>query len=255
MFFFLSKTLNYLVMPLTLITACLMLAVFVRHKAWKKRLAITGGVMLLFFSNDFIANEFMRAWEVKTRPYAEMSTYKLGVVLTGTIIPLLEPDDRVYFQKGADRVVHTVQLYKLGLIEKILVSGGSGRLIDIQEREADKFREVMMVMGVPDSVIILESKTRNTHESAVVVKHMIDSLGYESKDCLLITSAFHMRRSLACYRKVGLPVADFSTDFYAHPRNYHIDSFLLPQIDALLIWHKLVKEWVGLFAYKVAGYV
>lgn len=211
--------------------------------------------LLLFFSNEFIANELMKAWEVDTPAFSSMRKYKLGIVLTGTVIPQLKPDDRVYFQKGADRVVHTVQLYKLGLIDRILVSGGSGRLIGIKEREADRFKEVMILMGVPDSVILLENQTRNTHESASAVKNILRDLGYRSDDCLLITSAFHMRRSLACYRKVGLPLDSFSADFYAHQGKYYPDAFFIPKLDAIVIWHKLVKEWAGLTAYWMAGYV
>lgn len=255
MFFILSKTLNYLVMPLTIITGCLLVAFFLRDKIWRRRLLAAGIVLLFFFTNEFIANEVMKRWEVQTRAYVSMPRYKVGIVLTGALIPQLEPNDRVYFGKGADRVVHTVQLYKLGLIETILVSGGSGRLVDIKEREADGFREAMVLMGVPDSVIIVENQTRNTHESAVAVKEILEGLKYRSDECVLITSAFHMRRSLACYEKVGLPVDAFSTDFYAHQGAYYPDAFLVPKLDALVIWHKLVKEWVGLVAYWMAGYV
>jgi uncharacterized SAM-binding protein YcdF (DUF218 family) len=255
MFFFLSKTLNYLVMPLTIICALLLISRLVRPNVWRKTLLLTGIVLLFLFSNEFIANELMKAWEVEAKPYSEMRRYKLGIVLTGAVMPQLKPDDRVFFQKGADRVVHTVQLYKLGRIEKILVSGGSGRLIDIQEREADRFKEVMVLMGVPASAILLENQTRNTHESAQEVARILPDLGYTSNECLLITSAFHMRRSLACYRKVGLPLDAFSTDFYAHAGIYYLDSFFLPKIEALIIWHKLVREWVGFVAYWIAGYV
>lgn len=255
MFFFLSKTLNYLVMPLTIITGCLVVAFFLKDRTMRRRLLAAGIVLLFFFTNEFIANEVMKRWEVQTRPYASMPRYKVGIVLTGALIPQLEPNDRVYFGKGADRVVHTVQLYKLGLIEKILVSGGSSRLINIKEREADRFREAMVLMGVPDSVIMVENQTRNTHESAGAVKKILEDLEYRRDECLLITSAFHMRRSLACYEKVGLPVDNFSTDFYAHHGPYYPDAFLIPKLEALVIWHKLVKEWVGLVAYWMAGYV
>ncbi len=255
MFFVLSKTLNYLTTPLTFICACLLLSLFIRHQAWKRRLRIGGIAMLLFFSNEFIANEVMRAWEIDPVAYQDMHRYKVGIVLTGAVIPLLEPHDRVYFQRGADRVVHTVQLYKLGLIDKILVSGGSGRLIDIHEREADQFRDVMVLMGVPDSVIFVEDRTRNTHESAIAVKKILEDHGYASRDCLLITSAFHMRRSLACYQKAGLPMDTFTTDFYAHRRTWYPDNFLFPKVEAMVIWHKLVREWVGFIAYWMAGYV
>jgi uncharacterized SAM-binding protein YcdF (DUF218 family) len=255
MLFFLSKTLTYLVMPLTIIMLLFLFSAIVRHAVWKRRLMVGGLLLFFIFTNDFVANELMKAWEVETRSYGSMRKYKLGIVLTGTVIPQLVPDDRVYFNRGADRVVHTVQLYKLGLIERILVSGGSGRLIDIGEREADKFKEAMMLMGVPDSAILLENQTRNTHESAVEVNKILKEAGLRRNDCLLITSAFHMRRSLACYEKVGLPMDTFTTDFYAHNGTYYLDAFLLPKIDALIIWHKLMREWVGFLAYWMAGYV
>ena len=152
-------------------------------------------------------------------------------------------------------MIHTVQLYKLGLIEKILVSGGSGRLIDINEREANRFKEVMVLMGVPDSAIFLENATRNTHESAVAVKRIVSDFAYSSDQCLLITSAFHMRRSLACYKKAGLRPDFFATDFYGQIQPYYFDAFVVPKLDAFIIWHKLVREWVGFAAYWLAGYV
>lgn len=255
MFFILSKTLNYLVMPLIILTGLLLLSRLIKPERWRRRLFWTGMALLLIFSNEFISNELMKSWEVETKPYSTMKRYKLGIVLTGTVIPQLKPDDRVYLGRGADRIVHTVQLYKLGLIENILVSGGSGRIVDIGEREANKFREVMVLMGVPDSVILLENETRNTHESAREVKKILTGLGYSTDQCLLITSAFHMRRSLACYKKVGLGMDTFSTDFYAHHGRYYPDAFFVPKVDALIAWNKLVKEWVGFIAYWVAGYI
>lgn len=255
MFFFLSKTLNYLVMPLTIVVVLLLASRLLRSALWRRRLLWAGVILLLFFTNEFVANEIMKRWEVDGRAFNSMHKYKLGIVLTGAAIPELKPDDRVYFGKGVDRVVHTVQLYKLGLIDKILVSGGSGRLIDIGEREADRVRDVMVLMGVPDSVIMIEDWTRNTHESAIEVKKLLNEQGYSSSECLLITSAFHMRRSLACYRNVGLTPDDFSTDFYAHQSVYYPDAFFVPKLDALIIWHKLVREWVGFAAYWIAGYV
>lgn len=255
MFFILSKTLNYMVMPLTMIVLCWLLSFIVRNKLWRRRLRAGGLVLLLFFSNEFLANEVMKAWEIDGRAYKTLDRYKLGIVLTGAVIPQVQPDDRVYFNKGVDRVIHTVQLYKLGLVEKILVSGGSGRIVDISEREADRFKEVMVLMGVPDSVIVLENATRNTHESAVAVKRILADGKYSSGDCLLITSAFHMRRSLACYRKAGLQPDAFATDFYSQRQTYYVDAFIVPKLEALIIWHKLVREWVGFAAYWVAGYV
>lgn len=255
MFFILSKTVSFLAMPLTIIWLVWLVSVFIRNQRWKKICRWTAFGLFIFFTNDFIANEVMLLWEVKAVSYEELRPRELGIVLTGVTLSMREPNDRIYFAKGADRVTHTVQLYKLGLIKKILISGGTGSLVRVDEPEANKFRAVMLLMGVPDSVIILENQTRNTYESAVEVKKMLDSLHYKPEDCLLITSAFHLRRSLACYRKAGLELEPFATDFYTHPRRYYPDAFIVPKLEALVIWEKLMKEWTGFVAYKLAGYV
>ncbi len=255
MFFFLSKTLNYLAMPLTIIFLMLVASAWLRNTKWKKRLFWIAFISLFIFSNEFLSNEVMNLWEVKTKPYVSMRPHEMGIVLTGATIPFLEPNDRVYFARGADRVTHAVQLYKVGLIKRILISGGSGRLGGEGEPEADKFKAAMVMMGVPDSSIILENATRNTAESAVEVKKLLDDWNIKAADCLLITSAFHMRRSLACYRHQGVMLESFSTDFYAHPRSFHLDILLVPKAEAMTNWNKIIKEWVGFVAYKFAGYV
>jgi len=255
MFFILSKTIDFLAMPFTWIIGMVIAAAFLRNLKWKQRLLWIAVGVCLFFSNNFIANEAMNAWELNTIAYKDLAPHKMGIVLTGATIPNRYPDDRVYFARGADRVTHTVQLYKLGIISRILVSGGSGLIVTKEEPEANKFKKAMVLMGVPDSVIMLENETRNTYESAVRVKPILDSLHLQSKDCLLITSAFHMRRSLACYRKAGLDVDYFTTDFYSNPRSFYPDNLFIPRLDAVMTWQKLMKEWVGMLAYKVSGYI
>jgi uncharacterized SAM-binding protein YcdF (DUF218 family) len=255
MFFFLSKTVSYLLMPLSLVFLCWLTCLFVKRPRLRKIFFWTGLGLLLFFSNGFFANVTMRAWEPKPVLFAEMEPHQLAVVLTGATNSNPYTHDRVYFNKGADRVTHTVQLYKLGLLKKILISGGSGKLTGQSEPEANQFRNAMIMMGVDSAAIIIENQTRNTHESAIAVKPILDSLGFSADQCLLITSAFHMRRSLACYRKVGVNLKPFPTDYYTHEPEFSIDEWIAPNAEAINIWTKLFREWVGFAAYKAAGYV
>jgi uncharacterized SAM-binding protein YcdF (DUF218 family) len=254
MFFVLSKTLNYLAMPLVIISLLFLISVFLKNVRWKRRLFWSAFGLLLFFSNDFIANEVMKAWEVKVTPFSAISaTYDYGILLTGVTGNDREPADRVYFQHGADRVVHTVELYKRGIIKKVIISGGTGRLLNKGRKEAEDLFKAMILMGVPEQDMVIEAESRNTHESALLVKKI---LGEEQNySLLLITSAFHVRRSAACFRKVDLQVETFSTDFYTHPRYFTLDVLLIPKIEALLIWQKLLKEWTGMGAYWMAGYI
>ncbi len=254
MFFILSKVLNFLTNPLVIVVSCFILSFFNKKSSRKKNLLLIGFSLLLFFSNDFIANEVMGAWEVEPTPYSAIrQTYTWGIVLTGVTQNDRLPNDRVYFQHGADRVVHTVELYKRGIIKKIMISGGSGRLITKARKEADELAGVMLLMGIPREAITVENESRNTHESAVNVKEILS--GEQESSYLLITSAFHLRRSVACFKKVGFDLDAFSCDFYTHPRYYTPDVFFVPRAEAIMIWQRLFKEWTGMVAYKVAGYV
>lgn len=253
MFFYLSKTLGYLAMPLVVTVGVLLFGLMVKNKKWSFRLRLSGMFLLLFFSNEFIANEVMLWWEVPPMPYHSIKqTFDYGVLLTGVTSTDKQPADRVYFHHGADRVVHTVQLFKKGIIRHIIVSGGTGRLLTAQRKEADDIYAALVLMGIPYNRITIEKHSRNTHESAVAVAEMLRHTGGSA---LLITSGFHMRRSVACFKRQGIETTPFSTDFYTHPRYFTPDVLLVPKPESWVIWHKLVKEWAGLFAYWLAGYV
>jgi uncharacterized SAM-binding protein YcdF (DUF218 family) len=256
MFFILSKTLSYLTMPLVWICIFFIVHLLVRKYSLKKLFFWLGFGSLIFFSNEFLANEVMLAWELDAVAFADVKKkYDYGIVLTGVTNPEKTPRDRVYFSKGADRVTHAVHLYKLGLIRQIIISGGRGRLVDIGEQEADELRDAMLIMGVPVEDIMTENNSRNTYESALEVKKILDQREIKPSECLLITSAFHMRRALACFKKAEAGMDYFTTDFYTHRRVFTPDVLFIPKVEAIFIWQRLFKEWIGFIAYKIAGYV
>lgn len=255
MFFFLSKTLNYFTMPLVIVILLLLLSLVLKGNRWRKRTRAAGIVLLFLFSNDFISNEAMRLWEIPATPYAEIQkSYEWGILLTGVTKAETKPYDRVHFSSGADRATHTVQLYKLGLIRKVLISGGSGRLIDIGQREANDLADALVLMGIRQEDILIESESRNTHESAVNVKALLQNIS-RPEDCILITSGFHMRRSLGCFANEGWPVDTFSADIRTTNRKFTFDVLFIPRIEALNVWQHVIKESVGYISYKVAGYI
>jgi uncharacterized SAM-binding protein YcdF (DUF218 family) len=181
-------------------------------------------------------------------------SYEWAILLTGVTRydeGLL--GDRVFFNRGADRVTHTVQLYKLGKIRKILVSGGSGNLSTPNRKEANEIAGALLLMGIPGEDIVRETNSRNTHESAVEVKKILEDKTIPG-NCLLVTSAYHMRRSAACFAKIGWQMDCFSVDFLSHRRRYTPDTLFIPHLEALANWQVIIKEWVGMISYKFAGY-
>jgi uncharacterized SAM-binding protein YcdF (DUF218 family) len=255
MFFIFSKVLAFLAQPLAITVLLVIISWFIRSQRWKKILRITSISLLLLTSNYFIANDLMRTWEVPITPYSAIDkTYDYGVMLTGVTKTSMEPRDRTYFGRGADRATHTLQLYKLGIIKKVIVSGGSGRLDGGGVREADDLADFLKMAGIPDSAIIIENESKNTHESAMRVSEILSRFE-GSKEVLLVTSGYHIRRSLACFKKAGVHVVGFAVDPLSEPRHFTPENLLVPKPEAMVVWQIMIKEWVGFVAYWFAGYI
>ena len=72
---------------------------------------------------------------------------------------------------------------------------------------------------------------------------------------LLITSATHERRALKCFEKAGIHATPLSVDRYSGPRSFEFDRMFIPNAKILFNWEALTHEIIGLWIYKVAGYV
>ena len=241
-------------MPLSIIILLLLATIFLKKQKYKRMTLIVAVFVLILFSNEFIANEAMTAWEISPTPIEKLADYDIGIVLTGITNTLKKPNDRVYFTHHADRITHALQLYKLGKIKKIMISGGSGRLQYYSNSEAENLKYFLMLAGVHESDIIIEKKSNNTHENAQFSAKILKE-DYPNKKYLLITSAFHMRRARACFAKEGLDVAVYSAGFYTENRQFSPDILFVPNIKAFDHWTVLVKEWLGYLMYWIVGYI
>lgn len=232
-----------------------LLGFFLKRRSLKRKFIWLGIGYLLFFSNRFIANEALLFWEIPPTPFEDITTdYQAGIVLGGITNSEILPRDRVYFLKGADRVTHAMQLYKLGKIKKILVTGGSSNLINTEHKEADNLYDFLILAGVSASDILVDRDARNTYENAVYATQLLNSEFPDSKH-LVITSAFHMRRALNCFELMDIEVDGFSADFYSHTRSFTPDQLFVPDPSAFYHWHLIVHEILGILSYKVAGYL
>jgi uncharacterized SAM-binding protein YcdF (DUF218 family) len=257
MFFFFSKVLSFLLKPLIWVAVLMILGFLYKDRKSKRIFFVSAFVILIFFTNGYISNIILKAWELDPTPMAEIQRYDTGIVLTGVVNTEIRPHDRVYFQKGADRVTHAAQLYLEGKIQKIVISGGTGKLIERDDDipEADNIVGFYTMIGIPWEDLIIDNHSQNTWQSAVNCKQILDKMYPEGRH-LIVTSAFHQRRAMACFRKAGLPSDPFSCDFYTdRSGEFNFSSLFLPSTSALMRWEIMIKEWVGMVAYKVAGYI
>jgi uncharacterized SAM-binding protein YcdF (DUF218 family) len=253
MFFYLSKILDFLIQPIVWILILLVLGFCWRRTELRKYFFVAAFSVLLIFTNPFLMNEAWLAWEKPPVSLKGLPQYDAGIVLTGVTTGTKSPHDRVYFKKGADRLMHALLLYKRGHIKKFVITGGSGAINQRYATEADELRKILLMAAVPDSVILIENKSRNTHENATFTAELLKKHP-ELKNNVLITSAFHMRRAQACFQKAGLNPAIFPADFYSSDRYFTPDELLIPQEQALTEWSVLLHEMVGFFIYKLMGY-
>lgn len=258
MFFYISQLFSFLIMPFNISLTLLFLGFVFKQRPWGKKLLATGIFLLLFFSNGYIANWAIHKWEPQPKALSSLPSYELGIVLTGVTNLNMLPKDRTYFTRGADRATHTVQLYKMGKIKKILITGGLGYDSVHPLSEAESLRDFMVWAGVDESDIITETKAVNTRENALFSERVINSNKINLKPTakmLLITSAFHMKRAKACFVKVGLNPDTFPVDFYGKVPRLNFKSIVQPDVGSLVAWHKLTKEWVGIAVYSLVGYI
>ena len=212
-------------------------------------------VLLLLFTNSFVFLEFCRLWEIQGVKRATVGHYDVGIVLTG-MAEYNNDLEEISIRRGADRIWQALNLYHDGKIDKILLSGDNGYISDRGLHEAQQMKAILVKWGVPGNDIITENKSRNTYENAVETKKILERSYPHLEKRLLITSGTHMRRSLACFDKLGFPCDPYSTDLHTGPkRAYYWDQYIVPDVSTLSDWNKLMKEWVGYITYDLIGYI
>ena len=229
-------------------------AYFTKKEKRRKRALILGACAFFFFTNSIIFDEFMRAWEIDGKTYEETGYYDVGIVLGGMVV-YNHDLDRISFRRGSDRILQGVKLYKLGKIKKIMICGDAGKLIEDGLDEAKQLKAYLVDIGIDADDIIVETKSKNTHENAKFAAKILKKSYPEFKNNLLITSGFHMRRARACFENEGVQVTAFTTDHFTGKRWFSFDRVLIPNVEVLAAWNVITKEVTGYIMYALMGYL
>jgi uncharacterized SAM-binding protein YcdF (DUF218 family) len=152
-----------------------------------------------------------------------------------------------FFREASDRFIQTARLYETGKINKILVTGGNAIFVaDSTYSEADFLRNSFRELKIPDSALIIETKSRNTIENATFSDRIMKEKKLESP-AILITSAIHMPRAVRIFRKAGIEVIPFPSNYLITDEDTELKlKNMIPSANTLNKWGALLKEWVGL---------
>jgi uncharacterized SAM-binding protein YcdF (DUF218 family) len=151
---------------------------------------------------------------------------------------------------GADRMFAAAALARRYPGARLIYSGGSANLISNDAREADYATALFESLGVTGDRLMMERRSRNTEENAQFSKALAAPKAGER--WLLVTSAFHMPRSVGLFRKAGFAVESYPVDWRVGT-SADLLSFRKLALDGLTNVDVGVREWMGLAAYRLSG--
>jgi uncharacterized SAM-binding protein YcdF (DUF218 family) len=240
MFFILSKLLLIFVLPLSWIVVFFFIALIIKNYKRKQRFLRASFILLLVFSNPFLFDNFANRWDIDTIPPKKPTPYSCAIVLGGFSS---ERNKTGFFNGASDRFIQGLKLLSTHQTTHILISGGNGNLVPDKFAESDWVKTQLEEFGVPDSSIVIEDKSRNTIENAAFSKTLL-SKSHLQPPYLLVTSAFHMRRSLGIFKNAKVDVVPYACNFMAGGGNFSFDEFI-PDATVLGKWNVYIKEVIG----------
>ncbi len=254
MFYVASKILWIIVQPLSIIALLVLLGIVLAAMRWRRTavvvhlavvliLAVLGYTTLGALLIQPLENRFPRPAEL---PANVSAIVVLGGASVGTVS---QARGVAELNMAADRMTEALVLARTYPNASIIFSGGIGSLTDAGETEAETAHRFFLAQGIAPERLLLESEARNTAENASFLKTL---LAEQSGATLLVTSAFHMPRSVGLFRAEGISVIPWPTDY----RSTGNEIFRLDPDDAVdnfALATTAIREWIGLVAYAASG--
>ncbi|EAR62952.1 YdcF family protein [Neptuniibacter caesariensis] len=248
LFFYLSKLLWFIVQPDHLLLLMLTLGLFLWKKALGVFLVWCSVLLTIVVSQYPVANHALEPLESY---FSKPNLSSLEQPLAGIIVLGGGEDAELSgihgsneFNSGAERLMVLPALMLRNPKLQVIYTGGSGSIFRPGYRGADVAQNWLSEQGLAGRLII-ERDSRNTYQNALYTRELINELGADSQGSwLLITSAFHMPRSVGVFRKAGIDVVPYPVD-YRVAENRWRPSLNRNMADLNLA----VREWIGLLAY------
>ena len=255
MFFFLSKTLGIMLLPANfligvgLFGAILLVA---RFAALGRKLLIASVLLMAICGFSPLGNLVLYPLESRFPPWDPVRGAPDGIVVLGGSIDadLSVAHGTAVFTAAAGRLIEAAALAHRYPNARVIFSGGSANLISADAREADYAADIFESLGVSRERLTMERRSRNTQENAEFSKAIAAPKSGER--WLLVTSAYHMPRSVGLFRKAGFAVEPYPVDWRTG-KPEDILEFSPVAVEGLERTDIGIREWIGLTAYWVTG--
>jgi uncharacterized SAM-binding protein YcdF (DUF218 family) len=254
-FFPISKIAWYFAEPTNCLVVLGVIGAALLFTGWKRfgrAIATTAAIGLLLIGFSPLPKFIVRPLEDRfPQERAENDPRPVaGIIVLGGAVGFSR--GQVAFNEATSRMTEGIKLAKMYPQARLVFTGGDATLIGPSGRtEANAADELFRMAGIDGERIVLEDRSRNTRENALFTSRMVQPrLG---ERWLLVTSAFHMPRAVGCFRAVGLDLEAYPTDYRTDGDRRDLHPFR-HMFNGLQLTDLAVKEWVGLLAYRAAGY-
>lgn len=229
-------------------------------KRKNKIIVYTVSALILFFyaiSNKYVSSYigYLSDKEYAVPTYIEEKKYKYAIVLGGFGSMNPETGEIRYgndFEKY--RLLKALELWDKGIVEKILITGDPTSCIGPDGSSDMKlFFQYMFLLGYPRDIFVIEPFAQTTYHNALLTWGILNVKGVSPEDCILITSSYHMRRGLACFKRLGGDMPYCCSAFRKKPIFKWKD--LIPTKNVYRSWKLTLHEWGGMVYYWWKGWI
>jgi uncharacterized SAM-binding protein YcdF (DUF218 family) len=253
--FVFSKLIWILGQPLSLAFILGAIGVLAALLRWRRfGLACSGLSALILFVALFTSTGAVLTQGLEqrfARPTVDPAALECMIVLGGGFATEVTTTRGGYELNAAgDRFVEALRLAHKYPQARILVSGGDGTIVGDEEGDAVISQRMFAAFGIDTARLIEDRTSRTTYENAINTKPLLAANGLS--DCLLITSGFHMPRSMGIFRKLDIPVVPWPVDYRTSGRDSLALDATQPSLNAELLGIA-VREWIGLLGYYLTG--
>lgn len=232
---------------------------FTKRQKSGKVLVSLGLLLMILFSNSVIADFLLSPLERKYDPYtvqlsnergtpAESDPIKFIVVLGGghTSDPTLPITSQIS-DSSLVRLIEGIRMYRKYVGSKLILSGGSG--FD-SIPNAKVMARVAKALGIDEKDIILEVDSKDTKDEAKFLKPIVGADPF-----LLVTSASHMLRSIAMFKKLGMNPIPAPTEHHVKENQGLNPGTFFPGAFNLYKSERAVYEYLGIVWAKLRGLI
>lgn len=249
-----EKLVTVLAMPTGIVWLLLLVSVLATGRAGRRDLMLAAAIpwtVLTLLGNGMVAEALAQSLEQPYRQIQPLQSEPFDSIIVlggGTSVG---GNGRIQGNTAGDRILLTAQMFHAGLTKRILCSGG--RITELAldtTNPAEESLALLVSLEVPKE-FIGQLKGRNTSEEMHLLS---ESLGNTNERIGLVTSAWHLTRTLRLAERNNLTLEPLPADFIAGPPSRLTTGAIIlnciPQAEALWRSAKVLKEYLGIIVKR-----